>query len=442
LDDLTSGLDADLAYNIVQYLKEVSIRNDIMIIMAIHQPSSHLFSLFDNLLFLNQGLQIYSGPADDVLSYLSIHGIVKPTDWSLSDFLFEVFAQKSSFKDIESIRDKASKFLLNLSFSFNENLSNYSQSSKLRRMGGFRFDHFFVLLKRIILFDSEKSTIAKTLGLAFIINLILFIKLRKIHLDASDMIAVTVLWVLSSADPKVVIINQLLLLMLLYIKAFYSFFNVSSIFDEKFFKQVHKECTKSYYSVTTLFFSYLAYECLLNIVVAFFIVAGFLLIAGENVINSGIYLAFLLQSLLLVLPCMLFNILYWLFCDRKVCKLMIKIFKVLTMNTHIGYFYLKSIFDDDDDLSQIFLGFFKVLVFILYPNFPVEYYFIAKYTLIPYCLKEKLINLIHECFFNLDPSVKNVVLCTSSSIFITLICSLILFHLSFPVYIRLKLNKT
>jgi ABC-type multidrug transport system ATPase subunit len=73
VDEPTSGLSSRDSENIMDLLKELSLRGK-MIFVVIHQPSSDIFKMFDSLLILDVGgFQIYSGnPVDSVLYFRDI----------------------------------------------------------------------------------------------------------------------------------------------------------------------------------------------------------------------------------------------------------------------------------------------------------------------------------------------------------------------------------
>lgn len=62
LDEPTSGLDSASSFFIVQALKHVACIGR-TIVASIHQPSSEVFALFDDLLLLSSGETIYFGEA-------------------------------------------------------------------------------------------------------------------------------------------------------------------------------------------------------------------------------------------------------------------------------------------------------------------------------------------------------------------------------------------
>lgn len=73
VDEPTSGLSSRDSENIMDLLKELSLRGK-MIFVVIHQPSSDIFKLFDSLLILDVGgFQIYYGnPVEAVVYYREI----------------------------------------------------------------------------------------------------------------------------------------------------------------------------------------------------------------------------------------------------------------------------------------------------------------------------------------------------------------------------------
>jgi ABC-type multidrug transport system ATPase subunit len=63
LDEPTSGLDSASAYFVAQTLRNIA-HDGKTVISSIHQPSSEVFALFDDLFLLSGGQTIYFGPAD------------------------------------------------------------------------------------------------------------------------------------------------------------------------------------------------------------------------------------------------------------------------------------------------------------------------------------------------------------------------------------------
>ncbi|MEN8202949.1 MAG: ATP-binding cassette domain-containing protein [Bacteroidota bacterium] len=69
LDEPTSGLSSRDSENILDLLKELSLKGK-LVFVVIHQPSSHIFKMFDRLLILDTGgFLIYNGNPIDSISY-------------------------------------------------------------------------------------------------------------------------------------------------------------------------------------------------------------------------------------------------------------------------------------------------------------------------------------------------------------------------------------
>lgn len=62
LDEPTSGLDSASAFFVVQTLRNIA-HDGRTILSAIHQPSSEVFALFDDLYLLSGGETVYLGGA-------------------------------------------------------------------------------------------------------------------------------------------------------------------------------------------------------------------------------------------------------------------------------------------------------------------------------------------------------------------------------------------
>ncbi|KAL8545124.1 hypothetical protein ACS0TY_005353 [Phlomoides rotata] len=84
LDEPTSGLDSASAFFVIQALRNVA-RNNKTIISSIHQPSSEVFALFDDLLLLSSGQAIYFGEAEMALQFFAEAGFPCPERRNPSD---------------------------------------------------------------------------------------------------------------------------------------------------------------------------------------------------------------------------------------------------------------------------------------------------------------------------------------------------------------------
>ncbi|KAM6508779.1 ATP-binding cassette transporter snq2 [Fusarium solani] len=99
LDEPTSGLDGQGAMSIVRLLRRLADSGQ-TILCTIHQASQEQFELFDRVLALDRGGQVYyfgdigvNGRA--VIDYFTRHGVTVEPDKNVADLLIEVAARKS-----------------------------------------------------------------------------------------------------------------------------------------------------------------------------------------------------------------------------------------------------------------------------------------------------------------------------------------------------------
>ncbi|GMF42657.1 unnamed protein product [Phytophthora lilii] len=85
VDEPTSGLDSYMAEAVMIQLQQLA-REGRTVITTVHQPSSELFTLFDNLYLLCDGVTVYNGRASEAVVYFAELGyqcpaFVNPTDY-------------------------------------------------------------------------------------------------------------------------------------------------------------------------------------------------------------------------------------------------------------------------------------------------------------------------------------------------------------------------
>jgi len=92
MDEISTGLDAAVTYNIIAGLKQWSQKTGGTCIAALLQPTPEVVSLFDDVLLLKEGAPVYHGPMDRVKDHFSSLGYVPPdaksgedlADWLIS----------------------------------------------------------------------------------------------------------------------------------------------------------------------------------------------------------------------------------------------------------------------------------------------------------------------------------------------------------------------
>jgi len=70
LDEPTSGLDSHTARYLVSNLRDLARRGKI-VLLTIHQPSSDIFHLFDQIGIMSKGEMVYCGAGRDMVDYFT-----------------------------------------------------------------------------------------------------------------------------------------------------------------------------------------------------------------------------------------------------------------------------------------------------------------------------------------------------------------------------------
>ncbi|KAJ2235056.1 ATP-binding cassette transporter snq2 [Coemansia sp. RSA 1722] len=86
-DGSTRGLDSSSA---LDYVRSLRINADVLqksIVATIYQASESIYKLFDKVMVIDEGRQLYFGPADKAVAYFERIGIAKPARQTTSDFL-------------------------------------------------------------------------------------------------------------------------------------------------------------------------------------------------------------------------------------------------------------------------------------------------------------------------------------------------------------------
>lgn len=90
-DEVTTGLDAATAFQLVATLKSLAVKGR-TIICSIHQPRSEIWQLFDHVLLLAKGSPLYSGQSVGCLPYFEHLGYVLPPFVNPAEFLIDLAA--------------------------------------------------------------------------------------------------------------------------------------------------------------------------------------------------------------------------------------------------------------------------------------------------------------------------------------------------------------
>jgi len=76
-----------LALELAKILKEIAVKQRKTIIMVIHQPSSQVFDIFDNLMLMADGHMVYFGKRVGIVDYLAIQGFKCNPNFNPADYI-------------------------------------------------------------------------------------------------------------------------------------------------------------------------------------------------------------------------------------------------------------------------------------------------------------------------------------------------------------------
>ncbi|OAA35191.1 opaque-specific ABC transporter CDR3 [Metarhizium rileyi] len=86
-DNSTRGLDSSAALDFIRLLRNTADKIRSVVIMTIYQASEAQYTLFDKVVLLYEGRQVYFGPAQEAADYFQKLGFVKPNHSTTADFL-------------------------------------------------------------------------------------------------------------------------------------------------------------------------------------------------------------------------------------------------------------------------------------------------------------------------------------------------------------------
>lgn len=89
LDEPTTGLDSYTALELIRVTRKIADTGK-TVLAVIHQPSSEIFDLFDDVICMSRGCILYQGPVATMTDYFATHGFRCPTDYNPSDYVMYV----------------------------------------------------------------------------------------------------------------------------------------------------------------------------------------------------------------------------------------------------------------------------------------------------------------------------------------------------------------
>lgn len=109
LDEPTSGLDSAATFGVMQYIKSLAGQGKI-ILYSIHQPSSEVVQMFDQMCLLSEGKCVFFGKAESAVNFFSNLGHKCPQYSNPVDFFLTVInTDFEGHGDVEAIVNKFSE---------------------------------------------------------------------------------------------------------------------------------------------------------------------------------------------------------------------------------------------------------------------------------------------------------------------------------------------
>ena len=100
LDEPTSGLDSFQAQSVMEAMKAMA-ENNRLVISVIHQPRSSIYNMFDRLLLLSEGKQMFFGYASEAVAYFSAAGYPCPSHFNPSDYFLDILSPDTRSAELE-----------------------------------------------------------------------------------------------------------------------------------------------------------------------------------------------------------------------------------------------------------------------------------------------------------------------------------------------------
>lgn len=104
LDEPLSGLDSYAAYTLVVALKELAAAG-VLVVCSVHQPSSEIFDLFEEAIFLHDGQAAYHGPVKQLSEHFASVGYPCKASFNPADHVMFLL-QKESTESVDAVKQK------------------------------------------------------------------------------------------------------------------------------------------------------------------------------------------------------------------------------------------------------------------------------------------------------------------------------------------------
>uniref|UniRef100_A0A7S2Y9R9 ABC transporter domain-containing protein n=1 Tax=Entomoneis paludosa TaxID=265537 RepID=A0A7S2Y9R9_9STRA len=132
LDEPTSGLDAESAFQVMNFLKDYARASaGRRVILTIHQPSSFIWGLIDQVILLSKGKLMYDGPRVAMEGFFQSAGYPTPEGWNPADHYVTVVNDEFRNHDlkVDEWADEFQKYVVSDTF-----MQSVTPRSKSMRM--------------------------------------------------------------------------------------------------------------------------------------------------------------------------------------------------------------------------------------------------------------------------------------------------------------------
>ncbi|KAI3914395.1 hypothetical protein MKW92_016057 [Papaver armeniacum] len=184
LDEPTSGLDSSCAFLVVKVLQRIA-RSGRIVIMSVHQPSSRVVELFDQLIFLSQGETAYYGSPTHLSLFLSDFGHPVPENEDITEFMIDLYRSlegipggTKSIVEFNKLRQKlVEHHRLNSDYSnvlgkklIGSNLTDVAQTSTISKFANPFWVEIIILMKRSLT-NSKRMPIVFMLQIGAVVSI-------------------------------------------------------------------------------------------------------------------------------------------------------------------------------------------------------------------------------------------------------------------------------
>ncbi|OWZ16728.1 ABC transporter [Phytophthora megakarya] len=90
MDEISTGLDSAATYDIISTQRSIAHKLHKNVVIALLQPSPEVFSLFDDVMILNEGQLMYHGTCNEVEGYFAGLGFSCPPGRDIADYLLDL----------------------------------------------------------------------------------------------------------------------------------------------------------------------------------------------------------------------------------------------------------------------------------------------------------------------------------------------------------------